>query len=287
MNTADLVVEYLDGRLARGEITPRTFRLLESRLKTLTGVVEEVGDLDRAGLLRWMGTLHMGPSSRRAYLSTVKVFLRWCVTEGHLETDPAAGLPRVREPRRVPRALPARSVRALFAICPDRRARAIVALMVGCGLRCCEVANLDLGDWDRDDASIVVRGKAGHERRLPVPGEVETALVEYLVDRGAAAGPLVASVRPTGYGVSAAYLSTLLGAWMTEAGIKHQPYDGRSAHALRHTCASDVFEGSMDLRAVQEMLGHQSLNTTAIYLRHADLRRLRVAMEGRHYAETA
>jgi site-specific recombinase XerC len=71
--------------------------------------------------------------------------------------------------------------------------------------------------------------------------------------------------------------------WMRAAGVKRRPYDGNSAHALRHTAASDVLEVSGDLRAVQAMLGHSQLQTTSIYLRRAELGRLRDAMTGRPY----
>ena len=285
---AVLVDDYLAGRLARGEISPRTRRLLASRLATLVRTCPSCVALDRQAVLRWAGSLHLDHSSRRAYVSSVRVFAAWLVAEGHLELDPTVGLARVREPPRLEsRALSVKAVRALFGACPDSRGRAIVALMVGCGLRCCEVASLEMADWDRDDGSILVRGKAGHMRRLPVPDEVEAPLVEYLADRGYGPGPVIASRHAYRYGLSAAYLSALLGRWLTVAGVKERPGDGRSAHALRHTCASDVYKDSKDLRAVQEMLGHQNLNTTALYLRHTDLRRLRVAMAGRRYAASA
>jgi integrase/recombinase XerC len=256
-------------------------------LRSLAQQSPDLAALDRAAFLSWLGTLRLAPASRRSYLSSARVFLAWCVSEGHLGEDPSIGVAKVREPRREPRALPGRAVRALFDVLPDTRARAIVALMVGCGLRCCEVARLQMADWDRDEGTIEVRGKADNERILPLPGEVESMLELYLADRGAQGGPLILSQRDPGLGLSPTALSKLVSKWMAAAGVKRQNYDGRSAHALRHTCASDVFEGSRDLRAVQEMLGHQNLATTAIYLRRADLRRLRVAMEGRRYAVSA
>jgi site-specific recombinase XerD len=71
--------------------------------------------------------------------------------------------------------------------------------------------------------------------------------------------------------------------WMVDAGLKRRPRDGVSAHSLRHTCASDVLDACHDLRVVQQMLGHQHLATTAIYLRRADLSQMRDAMAGRRY----
>lgn len=80
-----------------------------------------------------------------------------------------------------------------------------------------------------------------------------------------------------------AEVSILVGAWMQAAGIKSHRYDGVSAHALRHTAASDVLDQCNDLRAVQAMLGHRHLNTTAIYLRRTSAHQLREAMAGRSY----
>ena len=68
-----------------------------------------------------------------------------------------------------------------------------------------------------------------------------------------------------------------------EAGLKKANYDGRSAHALRHTAASDVLDRCKNVRTVQAMLGHASIATTQIYLRRANLDQLREAMSGRDY----
>ena len=74
---------------------------------------------------------------------------------------------------------------------------------------------------------------------------------------------------------------------MSDAGIKHRRRDGVSAHALRHTAASDVLDECGDLRVVQAMIGHIHLATTAVYLRRADLAQMREAMAGRDYRPAA
>jgi integrase/recombinase XerC len=282
--TADRVSTYLEGRLARAEISARSAVLHRSRLVTLVAVCPEVSHLTRAGIERWLGSLQLAAASRRAYLSTVKGFTAWLVDEGHLTVDPCARVPRVREPRRMPRALSRAQVRALLEVLPDVRAWAIVMLMVGCGLRAAEVGALELADWDQGRQTLFIRGKGGHERMVPVPDEVGEHLDKLLAERGYAAGPLIVGRRRQyGQHLSPAAVSNYVSRWMADAGIKAGAYDGRSGHALRHTCASDVFEASKDLRTVQEMLGHQHLATTAIYLRHSDLDRMRAAMAGRDY----
>jgi integrase/recombinase XerC len=285
MNTAAWVSNYLDGRRDRAEISAKSATLHRSRLSTLAAVCPKVADLTRAGLERWLGSLQLAPASRRAYLSTAKGFTAWLVDQGRLTADPCARVPRVREPRRVPRALTRAQVRALLGVLPDSRAWAVVMLMLGCGLRAAEVAGLELVDWDRDSETLFIRGKGGHERMVPVPPEVSERLATYLSDRGHHAGVLIGAQRPPrGSALNPSAIVKLVSGWMAAAGVKVGPYDGRSGHALRHTCASDVYETSHDLRTVQEMLGHQHLATTAIYLRHSDLDRMRAAMAGRNYA---
>lgn len=88
---------------------------------------------------------------------------------------------------------------------------------------------------------------------------------------------------PTPAGISPPCTSGRVAKWAKLAGIKDHRWDGVSAHALRHTAASDVLERSNNLQAVQEMLGHADLATTSIYLRRVAAGRLREAMEGRKY----
>jgi site-specific recombinase XerC len=240
--------------------------------------------LDRKTLLEWQATLgRTSPSTRRKYLSTVRQFCRWLIDEGHLDSDPTAGLAKIREPRRVPRAIRRTDVAALLQACRTDRDLAVVWLMVGCGLRCTEISGLDLADYDRD------AHKGGYERLLPVPTEAVDALEVYLAQRGWTAGPLFQATGSKGAPdgrISARWISKSIGRRMTAAGV-HQPKDGRTAHALRHTAASDVLETCRNVRIVQQMLGHTSLQTTQIYLRAANLDDLRTAMEGRAYGTSS
>ncbi len=80
-------------------------------------------------------------------------------------------------------------------------------------------------------------------------------------------------------GISNSRIGQLIRAWMEHAGVKSRAGDGRAAHSLRHTMATDVVAREPDLRVVQQILGHQSLTSTQVYLKHAELPRLRAAME--------
>lgn len=282
-----LIEQYVGGRRRRGEINRHTAKNLRYQLHTLDKSFgrRPMEQFKRRAIERWMETTgHLAPETRRNLLGAVKAFSRWLVEEGVIEADPTEKIPRIRRPRTVPRALPSADVGQLLDVAPDQRARLIVALMVGCGLRCIEVSRLNIEDYDPAARTLSIEGKGGHQRVLPVPGFVHHELSGYLNVAGIPkGGPLIRAERPPYRGLAAETISLYVSRWFEEAGIKHGPYNGRSAHALRHTCASDVLDGGADLRTVQELLGHAELSSTAIYLRRAHIGQLREAMEGRDY----
>lgn len=263
MLVSDAVTRYVADRRHAGEIGARTARQLAWRLSALARACPglEVAQLDHDRLRAWQhATGSAAPASRRAYLSTVRVFLAWCADEGLIGVDPTRRLGRVREPRRDPRALSAAQLARLRLALPDDRARLVVALMAVQGLRCVEVARLDAADLDAGRRTVTVRGKADHARTIPLADEVADQLDRWLAGR--TAGPVV--------GLAPATLSTVVAAWMDAAGLKGRPYDGRSAHALRHTAASDLYDRTRDVKAVQRFLGHANVATTDRYLRVGD-----------------
>jgi integrase/recombinase XerC len=277
---------YLRGRRLRGEITLDTLRNQRCHLAGLATSfgARPITRFGPAAIDRWLETIgHLTPATRRSRISTVRTFCRWMVAQRRIGADPTGHLEPVRQPRAVPRALEEPRVAAVLDACPDLRARAIVWLMVGLGLRCCEVARLEVQDYEPHAGLVTVTGKGGHERALPVPAEAAAAVDAYLAEAGVVGGPLIRSYRRPSEPLRADTISGLVGEWMAEAGIKHRQRDGVSAHALRHTAASDVLDRCGDIRVVQQMLGHAHLATTAIYLRRARLDQLREAMEGRAY----
>ncbi len=283
---ADLTDNYLAQRLALHELTPLTARNHRSALSTFSRSCgrRPVERLSPRDVERWLATRHhLAPATRRSQFSYIRSFCSWLVKRRYVRTDPTADVKAPRLPRSVPRALPRDDIGRLLAACPDERGRAIVWLMVGMGLRCVEVARLEVGDWDRAVGVMVVEGKGRHQRALPVPLDVEAAVGAYLHRHPATAGPLIRSYRVPPEALHADTISGMVSEWMALAGIKRLPRDGVSAHALRHTAASDVLEHCHDLRVVQAMLGHQHLSSTSVYLRRAAIGQMREAMDGRTY----
>jgi integrase len=134
---------------------------------------------------------------------------------------------------------------------------------------------------------MLVHGKGDKEREMPVPSDVRAALLAYLSEVGERPGPLIRSVTKPWAGVVPRTLSLYMSRWMTEAGIKQRPYDGRSGHALRRTGATEICDVSGDIRLVQSFLGHEGMGNLKFYVARAELGRLRTAMESRSNAPPA
>lgn len=278
---------YLRERKARGTYSRKSIESVRGRLDTLDRSFghRPLRELNRRAIERWLASLgHLAQSSRSSYLASIRTFTRWLVLDGVIRSDPCADVEPIPRPRSVPRAQTPRAVAAVLAACEDDRDRAVIWLMVGLGLRRAEVAGARWEDYDPQGRTLLVKGKGGHERFLPVPDGVAEAL-ERVRGRGTT-GPIIRSKCHTG-SISVGWVGKRVSDLMGAAGLKRAPYDGVSAHALRHTAASDVLDRCHDLRVVQAMLGHEHLSSTSIYLRRADIGQLREAMEGRRYAHLA
>jgi site-specific recombinase XerC len=269
---SEAVERYVSDRQGRGDIGAKTAEQFRWRLGVLAAVVGDdldIADLGRDQLRVWQHYIGwQRPSSRRACLSTVRVFIRWCIEDELLVVDPTGGLGRVREPRQVPRAMTAAQLKRLGLVLPSDEARLIVALMCRQGLRCVEVARLRAEDYDPVRRDVTVVGKGSNERTIAVADDVAALLDRWLAGR--VSGPVV--------GRPAQYLSRMVSRWMAAAGLKAARYDGNSAHALRHTAASNLYDATRDARAVQDFLGHQNLATTDRYLRRGSAEVIRAGL---------
>ena len=277
-----LVSLFMQRRASQNRYNVISVKVVEPRLRSFAHHFgrRPLGQLNQRAVERWLESLaHLAPNSRAAYLSSLRQFTAWLAEEGHVPVDPCLRIPKVRRTHAVPRAQSREAVGKVLAACRTDRDRAIVWLMVGMGLRRGEVAALRWEDYDPSGRVMLVRGKGDRERELPVPTEVARILTRL----NGGAGAIIRSHKDRFRGVQPGTIGKRVTQLMRDAGIKRAAYDGVSAHALRHTAASDVLDACDDLRVVQEMLGHQNLATTAIYLRRAGVKKMRAAMEGRDY----
>jgi len=283
----DFIEPFVRGRLRRHEIVRVTAQNERCHLRSFADANPRVpvAKLDVRHVRRWLESIqHLAPNTRRRRWSTVHGFCEDLVQDGHLARDPTLKMRAPRIPRTVPRALGAADVARVLNACPDVRARLITMMMVQLGLRCGEVASLERGDIDWARGLVRITGKGAHQRILPLVDEARSALGEYLIVYPGAGGPLIRNHHPgrAGEGVSADTVSGIMSRIMWDAGVKRGRRDGVSAHALRHTAATDILRAGANLRDVQTILGHSHIVTTEVYLPYV-VHDLGEAMNGRKY----
>ena len=218
------------------------------------------------------------PSTRSRKLAALRSFYRLRVRIGAIESDPSEGLPAPRPERRLPSPLSASDCEQLIEAAPpaDRaellalRDRAIFDLLYGTGLRVGELVGLTIRDYDPDVREVRVRGKGGKERVVPVPGKAARSLQQYF-ERRRRPGVLAeaAFLNARGTRLSERGVRKILRRRLLEAGIGRHA----SPHALRHSFATHLLDADVDLRSIQELLGHARLSTTQRYT-HVSTERL-------------
>lgn len=228
-----------------------------------------------AGWLRGGDADHppLSDSSVNRMMSAVRGFHRFLVRERASESDPTAGAATARRPRRLPKALPVSEAIALVEApqpegCAGLRDRALLEFLYGTGARVSEAVALDIDDLDLSpaSASVLLRGKGGKQRLVPVGRSALAALEAYLVRarpelaRHGSGGPAV-FLNQRGGRISRQGIWGALKRSARAAGIEREV----SPHVLRHSFATHLLEGGADVRTVQELLGHASVTTTAIY----------------------
>lgn len=202
----------------------------------------------------WWDNHHASPAARKVDLSHIRSFYRWAIDEEITTVDPTRKLVTPKTQRGLPRPMSEERARAALDYAPER-IKPWIALAGWAGLRGCEVATLRAEDIREDLGLIVVReGKGGKSRTVPLhPIVIETL-------KGApSSGYLFRKVHRTDEPVNAALVVSLANRWLRRIGA-----DG-SFHSLRHRFATQVYAASNDLRVTQELLGHSSPATTAIY----------------------
>lgn len=284
MHTSELIRLYIEGRFRRDEIVYLTAKTLRSNLGLFARSIgdPDISELSRSHVEGWLEATRIAPSTKRTRLSQVRNFAHWAIAHGYLAADPTIGVRGPRQPRLVPRGMTMPEVKRVLSVCADVRSTLVVLLMVQEGLRRCEVAALTMGDIDFDNLLVLVTGKGGHQRVLPLSSETWAAVLAYLDAAPATAGPLIRNYRDGRSALAPVTIGRMVSALMSDGGVKIRAYDGRSAHALRHTAASDMVRSGAHLRDVQAALGHRSIVTTQRYLPWL-VGDLRTAMGGRSY----
>jgi site-specific recombinase XerD len=283
-----LTIRYTTDRVRKGELNKRSADVVRGHLYSFAATTTAPPDrITRRHVEQWLAVEGLSPAYRRTRLSSLRGFCRWCILNGHMHRDPTLGCATPKVPRGIPRALPAEAAHQLVDVArrADTRTRLILTLMLQQGMRRGEVAAALYDDIDWRRQTIAVRGKGYRgetSRILPVTAITLRILGLYLTEHPVNCGPLIRSHRNPNRGLTPAHISELVARVFLESGVKTRAGDGRSAHALRHTMATDMLDGGADLRQVQAALGHSTIKTTEIYVQAAGVD-LRAAMEGRSY----
>ncbi|RYU92371.1 site-specific tyrosine recombinase XerD [Mucilaginibacter terrigena] len=226
---------------------------------------------DLRNFINWVNELGMIPSTQSRILSGIKAFYKYLLMEDLIAADPSELLETPKIQRKLPDTLSIHDIDKMIAAIdlskPEgARNKAILEVMYGCGLRVSEVTELRLSNIHPEIEFIKVTGKGSKERLIPIGGEALKALkiwteqVRVHIDIKKGEEDLVFLNR-RGSRLSRVYIFLLVKQLAELTGLRKTI----SPHTFRHSFATHLVEGGADLRAVQEMLGHESITTTEIY----------------------
>lgn len=222
----------------------------------------------------------IGPTSLSRILSGVRSFYHFLLLEDVLETDPTELLLFPKKARKLPDVLTVEEIDRIEAVInlsdvEGHRNRAIIEVLFSCGLRVSELCNLKMSNLFLDDGFIKVEGKGSKQRLVPISEKAIKELQLYFADRNHI------DIKP-GYedfvflsfrrkkSMGRIMVFHFIKELVEKAGIQKTV----SPHTFRHSFATSLLEGGANLRAIQAMLGHESIGTTEIYM-HIDMSHLR------------
>ncbi len=244
---------------------------------------------DLQNFIRWIAELGMTPTSQSRIISGIKSFYKYCLLEQISVADPTALLEAPKLKRALPDVLSYAEIEEIIAQIdlskPEGgRNKAILETMYSCGLRVSELVNLKISQLYLDVGFIRVIGKGDKERLVPIGSSAIKYILIYKNEIRVHVQPVAGNedilfLNNRGTKLSRVMIFLLLKSLVAKAGIKKNV----SPHTLRHSFATHLVEGGADLRAVQEMLGHESITTTEIYT-HLDREFLRKTLENFHPA---
>ncbi len=272
-----LLDAYCDILRARKNLSGFTLRNYTADLRHFFEFLDErdlsVSAVDRLTVREYLSALvdsEIASSSIARKVSTLRSFYRHLRTEGVLKTDPMLGVRGPRRERRLPTFLTQEQVDTLLAAADGDtpkglRDRAVLELLYASGLRVSEVVGLDVESVDFRERTVRVLGKGARERLVLMGRPASRAVERYLDDgrsRLARRPDTALLLNRDGGRLSQRAIQLMVRKQALAAGIDRSVHP----HLLRHTFATHLLEGGAELRVVQTLLGHASVNTTQIYM---------------------
>ena len=250
---------------------------------------EEIELKDLQGFIKWVAELGMTQTSQARTISGIRSFYKYCLLEEITKKDPTTLLEAPKLKRQLPDFLSFEEIEKIIgeidlSTAEGGRNKAILETMYSCGLRVSEVVNLRLSQLYFDVGFIRVIGKGNKERLVPIGSSAikyvniyrQNIRVHLRVQNGEED---ILFLNRRGHRLSRVMIFLIIKDLVKKAGITKTI----SPHTFRHSFATHLVEGGADLRAVQEMLGHESITTTEIYT-HLDREYLRKTLQKFHPA---
>lgn len=233
-----------------------------------------------------MRDLGISPRSQARMISGLKAFFKFLVLDGYLETSPARFLETPKLSNHLPDVLSIEEIDAMIAAIPSDkdeslRNHAIIETLYGSGLRVSELVGARISRLDLTERLLIVEGKGSKQRIVPVSPVAADLINQWLEQRAGMKvkpeGTDIIFLNRRGGPLTRVMIFYIIKNLAESAGIKKDV----SPHTLRHSFATHLLEGGANLRAIQEMLGHESISTTELYL-HLDRSRLRRELIDHH-----
>lgn len=280
-------------RLQKG-LSPQTVEAYGFDLDKLMNYLETEGigftEVTYAELQSFLADLHdlgISPTSQSRIVSGIKSFFHFLKMETFIEEDPTILLQTPRTGRKLPEVLTVEEIDSMISCINiddplGRRNRAIIETLYGCGLRVSELVDLQLSQLFLEEGYITVRGKGEKERIVPISPLATRLIAEYVATDRSDVKPKPGDentlfLNRRGKRLTRQMVFMIIRDLAALAGIRKTI----SPHTLRHSFATHLLEGGANLRAIQQMLGHESIATTEIYL-HLDRTALRAQILQHH-----
>lgn len=239
------------------------------------------------GFLAHLGESNYSPATMARKIATLRSFHKWLEHRGTIKSNPMVLIRTPKQAKRLPKAISVEDVERLLSA-PDTgrilgsRDRAMLETLYSTGIRVSELVGIDIKDIDEAGQALIVRGKGRKERVVPLGSHAMTAISHYLSMRREHATESLEQDAPMFINKQSTRISTRsvrrkVSKYLEQVGLDPDI----SPHTLRHSFATHLLDNGADLRAVQELLGHQSLSTTQVYT-HLTTQRMRDAYDKAH-----
>lgn len=294
----DEFIRYLEAERRYSPLTIRNYRHDVEQFLAWSGIPDTPAGLQtattddiRAWILHRTEEGGIGAASMNREVSSLRSFFRWLLVQGVVTHNVVQSVSSLKTARRLPAFVPESRMNGIVNECGfdtdlfDReRNSLIILLLYTCGLRLAELIGIDRNDFSDDGSSLRIRGKGDKERLVPILEPVREKISHYLglIERQniCKSSEKALFLTHKGKRISRTTVYRIVRAELDRGGVQGK----KSPHVLRHTFATHLLNGGADMREIQELLGHASLQATQVYT-HNSIARLREVYAKAHPRE--